>query len=84
MIKKITEKTEVDGVTLDSHTHDDMLSIMKSSELSEYFETLPEDSFRKLFWSQQLKAGSLKNARSMKWHPLMIRWCLSLRHRYDV
>ena len=62
--------------------HDDMLSLMNSK--SDYFDNLPEDSFRQLFWSQQLKAASQKNARCMKWHPLMIRWCRSLRHRLSI
>ena len=82
MTAKIAERTEVEGITLDQDTHDDILGMMKSSEVLQFFENLPEDSFRQLFWSQQLKAASLKNARNMKWHPLMIRWALSLRHRY--
>ena len=81
MTKKIAENTEVAGVSLDDETHQDMIQMMKSSELSSFYENLPQDSFRQLFWDQQLKAASQKNARSMKWHPLMIRWCLSLRHR---
>ena len=40
----------------------------------------PEGSFRRLFWEQQLKATMLHNTRSMKWHPLFIKWCLYLRH----
>ena len=63
MISKIEEKTEVAGVTLDQDTHDDMLNLMNSK--SDYFDNLPEDSFRQLFWSQQLKAASQKNARCM-------------------
>ena len=38
------------------------------------------DSFQYIFWKQQHKAASLKDARSMKWHPLLIKWCLYLRH----
>ena len=38
------------------------------------------DSFQYLFWNQQFKASSLKDSRSMKWHPLFIKWCLYLRH----
>ena len=37
-------------------------------------------SFPHIFWQQQRQAASLKDARSMKWHPLMTRWCLYLRH----
>lgn len=82
MVKKIEKKTEEVGITLDSDSHEDMLSIMKSSDVAQFVDTLPEDSFRQLFWAQQFKAATQKNARNMRWHPLMIRWCLSLRHRF--
>ena len=40
----------------------------------------PEGSFQRVFWDQQKKAASLNNSRSMKWHPLFVKWCLYLRH----
>ena len=43
-------------------------------------ETHPEHSFAKIFWENQKRALLLANPRSMKWDPLMIRWCLYLRH----
>lgn len=49
------------------------------SEESPSVEALPEDSFRKLFWEQQQAALSKKKT-AMRWHPLMIKWCLYLRH----
>ena len=39
------------------------------------------DSSQYWFWEQQLNAASCKDARGMRWHPLMIRWCLYLRHQ---
>lgn len=42
--------------------------------------TYPEDSFQRIFWEQQEKAASVKDSRSMRWHPLFVRWCLYLRH----
>ena len=81
MMKKIEKMTEQDGITLDEGSHNGILSTMQSSEAAQFVDSLPEDSFRQLFWKQQLKAASQKNARTMRWHPLMIRWCLSLRHR---
>ena len=39
-----------------------------------------EGSFARIFWDAQQKAASVKNTKSMRWHPLMIRWCLYLRH----
>ena len=31
-----------------------------------------------LLWEQQRKQCQLKSKKSMRWHPLMIRWCLSI------
>lgn len=31
------------------------------------------NTFPWLFWQSQLKAAKLKNLKSMRWHPLMIR-----------
>ena len=39
----------------------------------------PEGSFRRLFWDEQFKAGSLSDSRQMKWHPVIIKWCLHLK-----
>ena len=41
--------------------------------------TFPQGSFRRLFWEEQLKAASQKDPRQMRWHPLIIRWCLNLK-----
>jgi len=32
-------------------------------------------SFQHLFWEQQKKVISLTDSCSMKWHPLVIKWC---------
>ena len=51
-------------------------------------EAYPENSFQHIFWEEQKKASGLKDKRSMRWHPMFIRWCLYLRHvssrAYDV
>lgn len=79
--KKIEEVTETNGVSLDEQSHEDFKRLVTSSESSQFFDSLPKDSFQSIFWQQQVEAASKKNARSMRWHPLMIRWCLYLRHR---
>ena len=33
-----------------------------------------------LLWQQQIEQASKCNKRSMRWHPLIIRWCLSIYH----
>lgn len=57
---------------VDSDSSSDLLCIMRknsSAVLSKY----PEGSFPWLFWKQQLEAAELKDSRSMRWHPFMIR-----------
>ena len=63
---------------VDENLHNDLQAVMKdqSKEISKLF---PEGSFRRLFWDEQLKMAKLNNAASMKWHPIMIRWCLNLK-----
>ena len=36
---------------------------------------------QRLFWEQQLEVASKKDKRGLRWHPLMIRWCLYIRYR---
>lgn len=37
-----------------------------------------EDTPQRLLWEQQKKQALLKDKRGMRWHPLIIRWCISL------
>ena len=41
--------------------------------------TYPEESFCRLFWEKQFKAASLTDARQIKWHPIIIKWCLNFK-----
>ena len=67
------------GVEVDNDTNSDLLGLLKEG-YCKIESKYDDNSFHKLFWKQQMKAASLKKARSMKWHPLMIKWCLYLRH----
>ena len=40
----------------------------------------PANSFQRIFWDQQQQANAAKKAQGKRWHPLMIKWCLYLRH----
>ncbi|XP_066910451.1 uncharacterized protein [Clytia hemisphaerica] len=37
-----------------------------------------KDSPIHLLWEQQKKQVSLENKRTMRWHPVMLRWCISI------
>lgn len=78
--RKIAALSEVVGISLDEDLHNDLKEIVKS-ESTRFLDDLLAGSIQKIFWQQQVEAASLKNARNMRWHLLMIRWCLYLRHR---
>ena len=67
------------GTPVDSELHEDLSQIMQDNT-SKILDAYPPDSFARMFWEQQLHANSLGNACSMRWEPMMIRWCLYLRH----
>ena len=80
MEKKLEEILETHGSTLDEELHNDMKSIMAENAQS-IADKHPNDTFARVFWEQQMKASSLSDARQMRWHPAMIKWCIYLRHR---
>lgn len=81
-VKKLQEyiksSTEKNGVLVDENLHNDLQAVMtdQSEEINRLF---PEGSFRRLFWDEQLKMAKLQNSKNMRWHPMMIRWCLNLK-----
>ncbi len=77
---KTQAAAEKAGVIVDDGMHQDIKAIM-CAENAMVKSRHPPGSFQHQFWEQQLKAASCKNARGMRWHPLMIRWCLYFRHR---
>ena len=78
--KKIVDAVTSNGITVDEELHNGLQEIM-SSESLKMAESLPPDSFQQIFWQQQHEAASKSSAKGMRWHPMMIRWCLYLRHR---
>lgn len=76
--KKIDHVIQEEGIEVDEAMHNDLVTIMKKHGQSD--DNL-SDNFKDIFWQQQLRAASLKDTRSMRWHPAIIRWCLYLHHR---
>ena len=78
MEKKKTEAAAKDGIHLDHELHSDIKQIKEDS--NEIRQSYQPENFQHLFWEQQKKACSLQDSCSMKWHPLVIKWHLYLRH----
>ena len=74
---KLAAAVEKNASPVDEQMHEDLSNIVTAQ--SPYIEsTCPPGSFQQLFWEQQKQANAC--ARSMRWHPLMIKWCVYLRH----
>ncbi len=76
--EKVKMLTEASGVEVDKEIHDDLGGIMEemTEEVEKQFD---ENSFERVFWNQQLQAKQVKDHRQMRWHPALIKWCLSLK-----
>ena len=80
--QKVAKAVEKSSVHLDEVTSSDIESIMNSEERN-IEERYPEDSFQYVFWKQQKEslAKKGKSRNGIRWHPLMIKWCIYLRHQ---
>jgi hypothetical protein len=82
LVKRLDEITKIQGSTVDSTTHQDLRDII-AANAEAIAAKHPNGTFARVFWEQQVKASTLSDARQMRWHPAMIKWCLYLRHRSD-
>ena len=79
--KRIEDDIMKCSVVLDEESETYISDAIASPEAEEHFKKLPPDSFQHIFRHQQVEAASRAKSKSMRWHPLMIRFCLSLRHK---
>ena len=67
------------GIIVSSSLHDDLVQIMKDN--AEVICTNhPPGTFGCVFWEAQMQAASVKDSKQMRWDPVMVWWCLYLRH----
>ena len=76
--ERIKKLTQTEGEHLDVDFQSDLISIMNSNK-NKVKEAYPDGSFPKLFWDEQLKAASVSDPRQVRWHPVIIKWCLNLK-----
>lgn len=74
--EQIKQSIDKNGVLLDEQLSNDLSGIMKEND-SSIAGQFPADSFQRLFWDQQIQAA--KGKMGICWHPMIIRWCLSLK-----
>ena len=73
--EKIQHMIDEQGTELCEDDADDMIKIMDSCKPTSFTEA------QSLFWQQQLEYNQAKNKRTMRWHPMIIKWCLYLHSR---
>ena len=76
--RKVNCVAQEHGEKLDNLLHDDLLCIMKEKN-DDIQKAHPKESFSRIFWEQQFSAATSKDSCQVRWHPLMIRWCLNLK-----
>ena len=78
VLARLEKIVQTHGETVDRALHDEFKTIMEENN-DGICDAFPAGSFRRLFWEQQLKAATSKDPRSMRWHPMLIKWCLNLK-----
>ena len=73
---KLARSHCVNGIRLQGDLQDDITKLVeKYSSLN-----TGDESFKSIFWKQQLINLSHKNKKHIRWHPLIIWWALYLHH----
>ena len=73
LLKRIEKLAVSESVEIYSGTSNVIISVVNKNESG-----FPPDSPKHLLWEQQKKLCRLKKKTSMRWHHVMIRWCLSI------
>ena len=77
--KKARTLIEREGVRLSREDAADIQTIMKENS-DKVDSAFAEESFQRILWEQQKKYIALKDKQQMRWHPLIIRFALSLQY----
>ena len=71
--KTICELVENEGEVLPSSLNDICSEVISNTTCN-----FDPESAQYLLWEEQKKQAALSNKKSMRWHPVMIRWCISI------
>ena len=81
LTRKLEKSINEQGTALKQGDCEEMLTMMKSrsAEVSTAFPD--KTSFQRLFWDQQMKCQNAKDKRAVRWHPMIIKWCLFMQNK---
>ena len=75
---KIKQHIDSHSVSLDEEAEDNIHNIFVQN-IPHIKASFSEDSFTRLFWEEQERAFTHKDQRQMRWHPMIIKWCLYIK-----
>jgi len=78
---KLQTEFERNTIGLSEKDSSDIRNIMMDNTKLVEMEYPDPESFQRLFWEQQAKFNRAKSAKGMRWHPMIIKWCLYLRYK---
>ena len=78
--ERITQMMESEAVDVDAVHSNELVDIFEENS-SAMESLLPQDSPQRLLWEEQRKYLGLKDARQMRWHPTIIKWCIALHEK---
>ena len=65
---------EKNSVKVDTRCQELFMKITNEKKCSIF----DENSAQYMLWEEQQKQASYKTLKSMRWHPVFIRWCLTI------
>ena len=80
-VKRLEEKVHTlsaHGDEVDTDLEVDLIHIMNENT-DDIRKRYGKGTFARLLWDEQLKAATAKNPRQIRWHPMLIKWCLNLK-----
>jgi len=83
--KRLERHFSTSGVRIEGDTQNGIIELLKlyKSEAVDS-KNKEEESFKSIFWSQQILNASQTNKKQIRWHPLIIRWALYLPFQWSL
>ena len=77
--ERLKELGEKEGIYVNNDLHSDLTEII-GDQTNEVRKAFSPGTFARLFWEQQMEARCT-DSRQVRWHPMIIKWCLSIKLR---
>ncbi|CAH1263937.1 THAP9 [Branchiostoma lanceolatum] len=84
---RVCDAVEKEGCNVNENQHVFLQSVLKAAKPKPGMQ-FEDGSAQQFLFQQQVKQSQQQDARTMRWHPMMIRWCLAIFYTsnaaYDI